>query len=68
MLEAFHPYGDYGYVKVHRRTNLPHSGVLGSNPQHFKKQAQSPIVDYGEEISPIVVYKIVGRTIKRNFK
>jgi hypothetical protein len=25
-------------------------------------------VDYGEEISPIVVYKIVGRTIKRNFK
>jgi hypothetical protein len=39
MLEACHPYGDHGYVKL--KNKLSHSRLRGSNPQDLVKQAQS---------------------------
>ena len=47
MLEACHPYGVHGDVKICLKERLSHSGVWGSNLQYFTKHEQEYSIKKG---------------------
>jgi len=63
MLEACHPHGEHGYVKICLKERLSHYGVWGSDLQVFTKLAQSRKM-FHLEMDKIVIIKLKWNMLK----